>query len=60
VSKDTVSRVWRRIKGDWEAWNKHDLSTEDIIRVSRIGELLGAFSPAECTNYLRNAGYASI
>src|SRR5262245_37854998 len=22
VSKDTVSRVWRKIKGDWEAWNK--------------------------------------
>ena len=33
VSKDTVSRVWRKIKGDWEAWNKRDLSTEDIIRL---------------------------
>jgi len=21
VSKDTVSRVWRKVKGDWEAWN---------------------------------------
>jgi hypothetical protein len=27
---------------------------------SRIGELLAAFTPAECANYLRNAGYASI
>ena len=25
----------------------------------RIGELLNAFSPAECLNYLRNLGYAS-
>src|SRR5712675_1763360 len=26
----------------------------------RIGALLDAFSPQECANYLRNAGYASI
>jgi transposase len=25
----------------------------------RIGALLGAFTPTECANYLRNAGYAS-
>jgi transposase len=25
----------------------------------RIGQLLNAFSPAECANYLKNAGYAS-
>jgi len=33
VSKDTVSRVWRKIRGDWEAWNKRDLSTEDVVRL---------------------------
>jgi transposase len=27
---------------------------------TRIGRLLGTFTPAECANYLRNAGYASI
>ena len=26
----------------------------------RIGDLLGLFTPAECANYLTNAGYASI
>lgn len=26
----------------------------------RIGQLLDHFSPSECSNYLRNAGYASI
>ena len=32
VSKDTVSRAWRKIKGDWEAWNQRDLHTEDMVR----------------------------
>ena len=26
---------------------------------ARIGALLGAFTPRECANYFRNAGYAS-
>ena len=26
----------------------------------RIGDLLDAFSPQECANYLRNSGYASV
>ena len=26
----------------------------------RIGSLLGHFTPGECANYLRNAGYGSI
>jgi len=26
----------------------------------RIGQILSAFSPAECANYFRNSGYASI
>jgi hypothetical protein len=25
VSKSTVSRVWRKIKADWEAWTARDL-----------------------------------
>jgi hypothetical protein len=32
VSKDTVSRAWRKIKRDWQAWNKHDLSSEDMAQ----------------------------
>jgi putative transposase len=31
VSKDTVSRVWRKLKGDWEAWNARDLSSEAMV-----------------------------
>ena len=26
VSKDTVSRVWRKVKGDWDAWNARSLA----------------------------------
>ena len=33
VSKDTVSRAWRKIKGDWEAWNQRNLKAEDIVRL---------------------------
>ena len=25
VCKDTVSRVWRKVKGDWDAWNSRSL-----------------------------------
>src|SRR5215475_8105390 len=40
VSKDTVSRTWRKIKGDWDAWNKRDLSTEDIARLILDGTVV--------------------
>jgi transposase-like protein len=33
VSKDVVSRVWRKLKTDWEAWTKRDLSKEEIVRI---------------------------
>jgi transposase-like protein len=33
VSKDTVSRVWRKVKGDWDAWNARSLGGEPIVRL---------------------------
>src|SRR5246127_5636795 len=33
VSKDTVSRVWRKVKSDWDAWNARSLSDEPIVRL---------------------------
>ncbi len=33
VSKDTVSRAWRKVRGDWAAWQARDLSQEDIVRL---------------------------
>jgi transposase-like protein len=40
VSKDTVSRAWRKIKTDWEAWNKRDLSSENIVRLILDGTVV--------------------
>jgi putative transposase len=33
VSKDTVSRVWRKVKSDWDAWNVRSLADEAIVRL---------------------------
>jgi transposase-like protein len=30
VGKDVVSRTWREVKTDWEAWCRRDLAGEDI------------------------------
>src|SRR5262245_38543461 len=40
VSKDTVSRTWRKLKGDWDAWNARDLSTQDIARLILDGTVV--------------------
>jgi len=37
---------------------KADARTTDEV-ADRIGQLLDAFTPHECANYFRNAGYAS-
>ena len=33
VRKDTVSRVWRKVNGDWDAWNGRSLADEPIVRL---------------------------
>jgi transposase-like protein len=33
VGKDTVSRVWRKAKSAWEAWNARSLAEEPIVRL---------------------------
>ena len=33
ISKSVVSRVWRKIKADWDNWGKRDLAKEDIVRL---------------------------
>jgi transposase-like protein len=32
VGKDTVTRTWRKVKGDWDAWNTRSLAEEPIVR----------------------------
>jgi len=33
IGKDVVSRVWRKVKSDWEAWNTRALAEEPIVRL---------------------------
>ena len=40
VSKSTVSRVWRKIKADWDTWNQRDLSKDDILRLILDGTVV--------------------
>jgi putative transposase len=40
VGKDTVSRVWRKTKGDWDAWNARPLADEPIIRLILDGTVV--------------------
>jgi putative transposase len=40
VGKDIVSRVWRKVKGDWDAWNGRSLSGEPIVRLILDGTVV--------------------
>ena len=42
VGKDVVSRAWRKVKTDWEAWNARDLRDEDIVRLILDGTVVRA------------------
>lgn len=40
IGKDVVSRVWRKVKTDWEAWTRRDLAQEDIVRLILDGSVV--------------------
>jgi putative transposase len=40
VSKDTVSRTWRKVKTDWDAWNARSLADEPIVRLILDGTVV--------------------
>jgi transposase-like protein len=40
VGKDVVSRTWRRVKADWDAWNQRSLAGEDIVRLILDGTVV--------------------
>ena len=42
VGKDTVSRVWRKVKSDWDAWNARSLADEPIVRLILDGTVVRA------------------
>jgi transposase-like protein len=40
IGKDTVSRVWRKVQADWEAWNARSLAAEPIVRLILDGTVV--------------------
>ena len=40
VGKDTVSRTWRKVKSDWDAWNARALADEPIVRLILDGTVV--------------------
>jgi transposase-like protein len=40
VGKDVVSRTWRKVKTDWEAWCRRDLAGEDVVRLVLDGTVV--------------------
>ena len=40
VGKETVSRTWRKVKSDWDAWNARSLVDEPIVRLILDGTVV--------------------
>ncbi len=50
VGKDVVSRVWRKLKTDWEAWTRGDLAGEDVVRLILDGTVVRTRLDRKATN----------
>ena len=40
VGKNTVSRTWRKVKSDWDAWNTRSLAEDPIVRLILDGTVV--------------------
>jgi transposase-like protein len=40
IGKDIVSRTWRKVKTDWDAWNARPLADEPIVRLILDGTVV--------------------
>jgi putative transposase len=52
VGKDTVSRVWRKVKSDWDAWNARSLADEPIVRLILDGTVVRVRLDRKATSML--------
>jgi transposase-like protein len=52
VGKDTVSRVWRKVKSDWDAWNARSLAEEPIVRLILDGTVVRVRLDRKATSML--------
>jgi len=50
VGKDVVSRAWRKVHTDWDAWMKRDLAGEDIVRLVLDGTVVRVRLDRKATN----------
>lgn len=50
VSKDVVSRAWRKVKVDWDAWSDRSLADEDIVRLILDGTVIKTRLDRKTTN----------
>ena len=50
VGKDVVSRAWRKVKVDWDAWSARGLAEEDIVRLILDGTVIRTRLDRKATN----------
>lgn len=50
VGKDVVSRAWRKVKVDWNAWCARSLAEEDIVRLILDGTVIKTRLDRKATN----------
>jgi putative transposase len=50
IGKDVVSRVWRKVKTDWDAWTRRDLAQEDVVRLILDGTVVRTRLDRKATN----------
>ena len=50
VGKDVISRAWRKVKVDWDAWCARDLAGEDIVRLILDGTVIRTRLDRKSTN----------
>jgi len=50
VGKDVVSRTWRKVRTDWDAWNARDLADEDVVRLILDGTVVRVRLDRKATN----------
>ena len=60
IGKDVVSRVWRKVKTDWEAWMRRDLAEEDIVRLILDGSVVRVRLDRKATYWLRVFGQVAL
>ena len=50
VGKGVVSRTWRKVRTDWDAWTRRDLAGEDIVRLILDGTVVRVRLDRKATN----------